>query len=472
MDQRSRMSGLVLLIALMSLCGHAVAGRAIYQVETPASPHLALLQEQLKAGKGGALEVFWKEISQQGAPLIEAIKGDTRHVLVTFVWRARGETRNVLLFSYALTHPDEVGIRQGQLSRLADTDLWCKSYVLRRDARVSYVFSPNDSLRPEDMQRRLANAQSDPLNPNHGFGLESPQASILALPETPTPIWTTKRSDAPTGKVEVHKFRSALLNSERVLRVYTPPGYKPTDSGYGLLILFDGQFHTNQVPAPTILDNLIVDKAVPPLVAVLIDNPDGLTRLRELHCNEVFTEFLAKELTLWIRRNYRVTTDPRQVVIGGTSAGGLAAAFAALQHPELFGAVLSNSGSFGWKPGMLDRIVNPGSPSQFDDGRYADFGWLIGQYAERPRQALLFYLDVGLMEDVAPRRPVQAGVTSQAGELSGLVANRYLRDVLRAKGYEVRYYEFNGGHSDGQFQTLANGLLALLGSGSVKANLR
>ena len=466
------MSKLILIFALILLCIHAVSGRAINDGEAPASSRLTLLQERLKTGDQSALEVFWKEISDKGAPLIEPTKGDTRHVLVTFLWRAKSETKNVYLFSYALTYPDEVGIRQGQLNRLLDTDLWFKSYVIRSDARITYVFSPNDALVPGDMQKRLANIQSDPLNPNRGYGLESPEASILELPGVPPPTWTKKRPVAPTGKVEERRFKSILLNNERVLRVYTPSGYKLTGSDYGLLILFDGQFHTSQVPTPTILDNLIADKATAPMVAVMIDNIDGQTRLRELHCNKAFTDFLAKELIPWVRQNYHVTTDPRQVVIGGTSAGGLAAAFAGLLHPELFGNILSNSGSFSWKPGMLDRYINPEKPSMFDNGRYADFGWMIRQFAERPKQPLRFYLDAGLMEDLAPRKPVQAGDTSSAGELSGLVANRYMRDVLIAKGYEVRYYEFNGGHSDGRYQTLANGLLALVGTGRVKANTK
>jgi hypothetical protein len=35
----------------------------------------------------------------------------------------------------------------------------------------------------------------------------------------------------------------------------------------------------------------------------------------------------------------------------------------------------------------------------------------------------------------------------------------------------VQYYEFNGAHSDGRYQTLANGLLALIGTGAVKATV-
>jgi enterochelin esterase-like enzyme len=440
--------------------------------DTRLSPRIALLEDRLKAGDHAALEIFWKEMAEKGTPLVEPIKSDSRHVLVTFLWRAKSETKNVLLFSYALTFPDAVGIQQGQLVRLADTDVWFKTFTLRSDTHLTYVFSPNDSLVPEDMLRRLANVKTDPLNPRRGYGLESPQASMLELPGLPAPRWTEKRANMPMGKVEEQRLKSVLLNNEHGIRVYTPPSYSSWGSRYDLLILFDGQFYTNEIPAPTILDNLIVDKATPPIVAVMIDNIDGLSRLRELHCNETFTEFLAKELMPWVRRNYRVTLDPHRTVIGGTSAGGLAAAFAALRHPELFGNVLSNSGSFSWKPGLLDRYVNPDKPSAFDDGRYADFGWLIKQFVETPRLPIRFYLDAGLMEDLAPRKPVQAGDTSQAGDLSGLVANRYFRDVLRAKGYEVNYYEFNGGHSDPRFQTLANGLLALMGTGSVKANTR
>ncbi len=76
------MKKLMLFFALMLSCIHSVSDRDINEGDTPASSRLTLLQERLKTGDQSALEVFWKEISEKGAPLIEPIMGDTRHVLL------------------------------------------------------------------------------------------------------------------------------------------------------------------------------------------------------------------------------------------------------------------------------------------------------------------------------------------------------------------------------------------------------
>lgn len=59
--------------------------------------------------------------------------------------------------------------------------------------------------------------------------------------------------------------------------------------------------------------------------------------------------FLTKELLPWIQAKYRAHKEAKHTTIAGFSLGGLAAFYAALQNPHIFGNVLSMSGSVHWK---------------------------------------------------------------------------------------------------------------------------
>jgi enterochelin esterase family protein len=80
------------------------------------------------------------------------------------------------------------------------------------------------------------------------------------------------------------------------------------------------------------------------------------------------------------------------------------------------------------------------------------------QFVECPRLPLRFYMDAGTDE---------LDLTGNGGDI--LVPNRNLRDVLLAKGYEVHYQEFNGGHDGLSWRgTLADGLVFLMGNASTQ----
>src|SRR2546429_3585898 len=55
--------------------------------DRPLSPRLAALQDRLKSGDREALKMFWKEITESGAPMTEAAPGSDTEVLVTILWR-------------------------------------------------------------------------------------------------------------------------------------------------------------------------------------------------------------------------------------------------------------------------------------------------------------------------------------------------------------------------------------------------
>lgn len=412
----------------------------------PPSPRIAALWGELAGGNAAALGAFWRDVAEHGTPLVEPVEHDEAHLLVTFLWRATEETRSVVVFSPF--HPTDIPRRQ--MTRLGETDLWHATYRARRDLRTAYLFFINQPLAPPAATTappgRDAIWHVDPLNPRTVVfrgDEEDPSRfprmvhSALELPGTPPQPYLASRWGAPTGRVTRHRLCGAAVGGEEYrLWVYTPPGYATDGDGYPLLLLLDGGVYTGAIPTPTILDNLLADGALPPLTAMFVESPE---RGRDFTCSPAFTDFLAEELIPWARQRYRLTGEPTRTAIVGSSLGGLGAAFAAVRHPGVFGKVLAQSGSFQRGPSGV-----------------ADAGWLARQVEARARLPLCWHLDVGLLESTPP----------PGCDVSALAANRHLRDVLRATGYDVTYREFSGGHNVLDWQAaLPDGLIALLGHG-------
>ncbi len=229
--------------------------------------------------------------------------------------------------------------------------------------------------------------------------------------------------------------------------------YRRDAAPYPVLVLCDEKFYLRHVPAPATLDNLLADSRIPPMLAVLVDNGPGNARSTELPCNPTFADFLSDELLPWVRDSYNITQDPAQTIVGGLSYGGLASTFAALRHPEAFGNVLSQSGSYWWTPQNY-----PGTTPKEKDP-YAEPSYVAGLFLAQPKLPIRFYMDAGAHE---------RDFSGHGGHI--LVPNRHLRDVLRAKGYEVKYQEFIGGHDALSWRgTFADGLIALAGKPAADA---
>lgn len=411
--------------------------------DQPISPRLATLQERLKSGDREALDSFWKEISEHGAPLVEAAPSSDRDVLVTILWKGTEETRNVFVF--------RIGDVNKPMSRLLDTDLWYKTFQLQKGARFIYHLATNlpDPKTWQGIIRFAGDLRNDPLNPsqfaarsNEFNPYEVNSFSAVELPSAEPQLWNVTRPTVSTGRVQRDKFASKLLGNERPIWIYTPHGYAADKKPYGLLVLSDGGGYVNTARVATTLDNLIAAGLIPPLDAVMVDNPN---RFRELACNPKYADFLAEEIVPWARANYHATDRPDQTIIGGASLGGLQAAFVGLKHPEVFGNVLSQSGSFEWKP---------------EDEQ--EWEWLKRQFAASLRLPLRFSFEAGLMEGTWWWRFLPQRDPTPLPPL--LMANRNLRDTLTSKGYSVHYTEFNGNHGFFNWRgTLASHLIALVG---------
>ena len=361
------------------------------------------------------------ERSGRVSPLVEELEDGRCRVTVAY----RDDVANDVWVIGGLAGADPSDSRM----RPAGDGWWERSYELDRDVRTGYWFTT--TLVPSGPGDLIA----DPLNPRGHVYPASPDdpededltLSVVELPSATPFRWSVPAERAPQGEVTMERLASARLGNERQVFTYTPAGY---DAGrtYPLLICFDGWAYVQQayVPLPTVLDNLIAEGAIPPVVAVLPDSLDSTTRSRELKLHEPFVEFLAEELLPWAHDRLSFEDDPARTVVAGSSLGGLTAAFCELRRPDLFGLVLSQSGAF-----------QRGLPDQF---------------ARTDRMPLRFALDVGVLE------------TTPFERFASLYhANLHLRDVLVAKGYDLSFREFPGGHDYLWWrETIADGLITLL----------
>ncbi len=404
------------------------------------SPRITELRQRVEAGDTDAVDAFWRRLAREGAPLLEALHGDEEHLLLTLVWRADAPVRNVVVVP-GLESTWNPGLNQ--LERLPGTDLWHRTWRVRADLHTTYCFSPDEPLRPlhelepgeeaRYLQERMKVWRTDALNPRQFSPHPSlPPMSVIELPEAPGRQWLERPPDIPRGRLDEGMFRAPGSEHERGFWLYQSPE-GPAEEASALLVLCDGAGHL-ELGVTDVLDTLVAHRRIPPLACLLLRHSD---RNVELTCNDAFVEELVTGLLPCVRDELRLPEDPSRTVVGGWSYGGLAAAFAGLRHPEVFGNVLSQSGSFWWAPEGAEEPE-----------------WLTSELARAPRGNVRFHLNVGLLESgPSPRNSP-----------SQLVANRHLRDVLRARGYDVSYRELNGGHDYiGWPGGLAAGLISLLG---------
>jgi enterochelin esterase-like enzyme len=104
--------------------------------------------------------------------------------------------------------------------------------------------------------------------------------------------------------------------------------------------------------------------------------------------------------------------------------------------------VLSQSGAFWFSPGAQE-VATPYS---------IEAGGLMREVVAAPAKPLRFWMEVGIFE---------GGGVPLAGA-NQLAQTRHMRDVLIAKGYDVSYHEYAGGHNWASWRgTFAEGLIDL-----------
>ncbi|WP_270180891.1 alpha/beta hydrolase-fold protein [Alkalihalobacillus sp. CinArs1] len=291
-------------------------------------------------------------------------------------------------------------LQGGEMTRLEESDIWVKSFLADSAFASTYYFSINDDY-GDDWGERFKHMILDPLNPNTMVFSEVPGDPHTAISYVEGDEKLATMNLRKKGNVYKEMFNSSVLHNERNLWIYDPI---EVDTPKNVLILFDGFQYTDAIPAPAMIDHLYDEGKIPATVIIGVDSPDRFT---EFVGNDVFTQFLTDELLPWIRDTFRVNRD--KIVLGGASLGGLAAFYSAISRPDLFGGVLSQSGSFNHK-------------------KWVD--WPVHHMKNESKQhPVRIYMNAGKLEVPALQE-----------------ANNQTYSALKRNGYDVTYDVFNGGH--------------------------
>jgi enterochelin esterase-like enzyme len=167
--------------------------------------------------------------------------------------------------------------------------------------------------------------------------------------------------NVPHGDIRIKRYYSDVLNSWRQFYIYTPAGYDVnTSENYPVLYILHGggedqRGWATQGKTDLILDNLIADKKVVPMIVVMPDGNIPLNGFGE-EALDVFERELKLSVIPFVEKNYRVKTDNKSRALAGLSMGGIQTLYAGIHNTDLF-AYLGVFSS-GWIQPMQKELAD------------------------------------------------------------------------------------------------------------------
>ncbi len=211
--------------------------------------------------------------------------------------------------------------------------------------------------------------------------------------------------------------------------IYVPAQYEASKP-VALMVWQDGEKYVDR-NAPgrlaNVVDNLIEQKRIPPMILVLISpGMIGDRRMRSIEydtVNDTYARFLRDEILMDVQAKYNIRRDSYSRAIAGESSGGICSLNVAWHQPDQFSRVLSRIGSFTsiqWKPNQLD-----GGQS----------------YPNKVRKE--------------PKRNIRVWLSDGAEDLennhgSWPLQNIQMANSLKMMGYDFRFHWGGGTHSTAQ----------------------
>ena len=353
----------------------------------------------------GTVDELWQEVVASGEmPIIYTNR-------VIFMHEAEADSvawaSEFLGMSFATFTPYQL-----EGTRLGESNIWMAEVVLPYDGRFNYSLVVDGEV---IMRDPLAQYQQ-----LEGAGY----ISSIYMPGYVYPEATIPRDDIGTGVLS----EDIMLSSENLerdvnVRIYTPVGYDQL-SDLPVVYTSDGNdyWHDEMGSLVTILDNLIADGRINPVIVAFVDARDVVTgenlRMNELAARDPFAMFVTEELIPYVDENYKTDSSREARVILGTSLGGAMALHIGLNYSDWFGNLAVQS------PFMMffSPEVVPGY-----------------QALEEPL-------------------PLKVFMNQGTYDLD-MVNTRLLRDVFVEDDYELRYVETNNQHGWSNWPALLDEML-------------
>ena len=226
---------------------------------------------------------------------------------------------------------------------------------------------------------------------------------------------------------------------QRAITVYVPANYKHGKPA-PFLVMHDGPKpgDANTTIPTQVLDNLIAQKRIPPIVVVAIQNGGGDAQGNErgLEYDTLsgkFAEFIQAEVLPAVEKNagVKLTNKPDGRAAMGCSSGAAAAFTMAWYHPEWYHRIVSYSGTYVNQQWPWNA-ANPGGAWDYHDG-------IIANAKKKPIRIWMHVGDRDLYNPNVMRDDMHDWVA----------ANHRMAKVLKDKGYEYQYsYALDSGHCD------------------------
>lgn len=272
-----------------------------YSASLPAQPFLTFLESLAEeADNDKKIEAYLA--TQQQVPIIE---GDS----IIFLAHAKHNAAPILLadFNGFLNRRYVQDQSLGQMKIIPGSHWYYFIQEIPADGIINYAYGYGDA------------SYNDPLNPNQRL-IFGGLTSFVAMPAYKIAAeWIIDHS-IPKGTVESMSFKSKILDHERKLHIYLPANYTNLKAPLPTLYLHDGTFYVKEGKIPQILDYLIAQQKIQPVIAVF---DDPVVRGKEYRGDEDYRQYIGTELIPYIDGRFKTSKRSETRAVIGGSRGGL-----------------------------------------------------------------------------------------------------------------------------------------------------